>query len=81
MGQVGGCGVTALTLQLGEWYFKVRPSRAGMGSDKAFLAWCAKTPYLSDGPISVQLWGEEVYSTFGRTADEALSKLKREVLN
>jgi len=63
-------------LQIGEWYFKVRKTRTG----DEFIAWCAKTSLLGNGPLQVGL-DEDVFCQFGRTEQEALDKLKREVLN
>jgi hypothetical protein len=60
-----------------EWNFKVRMAR-NRGKIQ-FLAWCARTPDLRDGPLEIPL-SEEVHFEFADTAEEALSKLKREVL-
>jgi hypothetical protein len=61
---------------MSEWRFKVRPTRYG----QEWLAWCAKTDNLGDGPLSVD-FGLDCHFEFGSTAEDALSKLKREVLN
>ena len=61
------------------WYFKVRPVHhpSVLGE---YIAWCAHTPDLRDGPLEVDL-AEEVYSQFGSSAEDALAKLKAEVLS
>jgi hypothetical protein len=62
-----------------EWHFKVRLSNAGYG--KEYLAWCAHVGVdLRNGPLQIAL-DEEVHFEFGTTPEEALSKLRREVLN
>jgi hypothetical protein len=58
-----------------EWHFRARLARNG----SEFIAWCARTPELRNGPLEVDL-SEEVYFEFGSTAEEAIAKLKREVL-
>lgn len=65
-----------LPAQIGEWFFAVRPRNHGAG----FIAWCAKSPHLANGPLQVDL-GIEVHVRFGRTEDEALQELKAEVLS
>lgn len=64
-----------MTEQLGEWYFECREAKIIEG----FLAWCAKTPDLGEGPLDVP-FELTVYFEFGSTAEEALKKLKRQVL-
>lgn len=59
------------------WHFKARPSRTIKGE---FIAWCAKTEELGDGPLDVA-FDLEVHFEFGSSEDEALSKLRKEVLN
>lgn len=59
------------------WHFKVRPSRTRPGE---FVAWCAKTEDLGDGPLDIDP-SEDVYFEFGKSADEAMTKLRAEVLN
>jgi hypothetical protein len=63
---------------VGEWHFKVKRTRSG--SPLPFLAWCAKTPMLGNSPLDMDFTEREVYFEFGETADEALTKLKKEVL-
>lgn len=60
-----------------EWHFKVRQMRDGSGQ---YLAWCARTPDLHEGPLEISLT-EEVHFEFGATEQAALQKLKAEVLN
>lgn len=55
-----------------NWFFRVR--RCGHG-EPGFVAWCAKTPDLRDGPLEVD-WNEEVHFEFGATEREAISRLK-----
>jgi hypothetical protein len=62
--------------QKGEWFFAVRPLRHGDG----YAAWCAKTADLGDGPMAIPA-SEEVHFEFGRSTDEALEKLYKEVLS
>jgi hypothetical protein len=57
------------------WNFKVRPARGG-----GFLAWCARADNLGDGPMDIAAH-EEVHFEFGTTADEAMAKLRAEVLS
>lgn len=64
-----------VTEQIGDWHFKARPARLHSG----FLAWCAKTPALGDGPLDVDR-DCDVYASFGDTAEAAIAALKREVL-
>jgi hypothetical protein len=62
-----------------EWYFKVRPSRAKAPKESIeFLAWCARTPVLGDGPLDVDP-AEEVYFQFGDTPECALHRLKQDL--
>lgn len=63
--------------QCGEWFFRVRPSR---GDPSRFLAWCAKTPDLGNDPMLLA-FGLTVHAEFADTPEEAMTKLKREVLN
>lgn len=63
--------------KIGNWYFKVRPVRDDPGN---WLAWCARTPNLGNGPLKIDPW-EETHFEFGETADAAMAKLKAEVLN
>jgi hypothetical protein len=58
------------------WFFKVRECT----HSEQFIAWCAKTAYLGNSPMDIPAH-EEVHFDFGATPEEALSKLKREVLN
>lgn len=58
-----------------EWQFTAKP-----GKDGGFIAWCAKCEYLGNGPLEIPL-DVEVYFEFGETAEEAIAKLKRGVLN
>lgn len=58
------------------WRFAVRACRNGAG----FIAWCAKSDDLANGPLEVDAT-EEVHFEFGPTADEALGRLKRSVLS
>jgi hypothetical protein len=63
--------------QVGDWHFAVRPSRNGA---PGFIAWCAKAAALGDGPMDIP-FDEEVHFAISRvSADEALAKLKRSVL-
>lgn len=57
------------------WHFKARPSIRG-----GFIAWCARTPDLGNGPLDVD-WSMDVRFAFGETAEEALAAVKREVLS
>jgi len=59
-----------------QWYFKAKRARNGEG----WIAWCAKTPLLGEGPMDVD-FSEDVYFEFGESKHEALAKLRREVLN
>ena len=59
------------------WHFKVRLARHQAGNAK-FVAWCARTPDLGDGPLDIDP-AEEVHAEFGETEAESLLKLKREV--
>jgi hypothetical protein len=61
--------------QKGEWFFAARPTRCG----DRYLAWCAKTAELGDGPMAIPA-SEEVHFEFGWSADEALEKLYKELL-
>lgn len=63
-------------MQIGEWHFKVRKTRDG----SQFIAWCAKTPVLGDGPLDVD-FNIETFFQFAPTPEEAIMALKREVLN
>jgi hypothetical protein len=45
-----------------------------------FIAWCAKTEDLGNGPLEVD-FAHECHFEFGATADEALAKLKAQVFN
>jgi hypothetical protein len=62
--------------EFGGWWFIARPRILAPGS----MAWCAKTPALGANPLDVDI-GQDVHFEFGETADEALRKLKAEVLN
>lgn len=59
-----------------EWQFRVRRCRNGL---PGFVAWCARTHDLGNGPLDVSA-AEETHFEYGPTAEEALGKLKREVL-
>jgi hypothetical protein len=61
---------------MSEWRFKARKTR----DDREWLAWCAKTDDLGDGPLLVDL-SLDCHFEFGSTEEDALSKLKREVLH
>lgn len=61
-----------------EWYFKVKKTRPG--SMGRYLAWCARTPHLGEGPLDVP-FEFETHAEFADTSEEALEKLRREVLN
>lgn len=56
-----------------KWHFKVTPCRGGK-----FMAWCAQTPVLGNGPLDVAP-AEEVYFQFGDTPEYALYRLKAEL--
>ena len=58
------------------WNFAVRKMNHAPG----YVAWCAKTKELGNGPLEVE-WGLEVHVEIADTADGALAKLKREVFN
>lgn len=62
--------------ECGGWFFEVRPTRNVVG----YIAWCAKTNKLGDGPLDVA-FNEEVHFAFGSTAQAALGELKREVFS
>lgn len=59
-----------------EYHFKCKKSRGPFG----YLAWCAKTPYLGDGPLDVDM-AIETHFVFADTEDDALRKLRAEVYN
>lgn len=58
-----------------EWRFAVRPSPSG-----GFIAWCAKVADLGSGPLDIPL-DVEVYFAFADSKEEALRRLRREVLH
>jgi len=58
----------------GEWRFKARRTSAVSGG--GWMAWCAKTDDLKNGPLEIDD-SIEVHFEFGATEEEALSKLKR----
>ena len=58
------------------WCFKVKQ----MAGSRDFVAWCAQTPDLGNSPLEVDL-SLDVRFAFGATANEALSKVRAEVLN
>lgn len=62
--------------QFGDWYFASRLVRDG----QEWIAWCAKTTDLGEGPLSVP-FDLDCYFEFGATEEDAISKLKREVLH
>lgn len=66
-----------LQLKIGEWFFACRPCRND--SVHKFIAWCAKIPDLTDGPLEVASEAD-VYVQFGEMAEDALDLLKKEVL-
>ena len=55
------------------WYYKVKPTLAG-----PFVAWCAQTEVLGDGPLQVDP-REVVFFRYGPTPEHALAQLKLEV--
>lgn len=64
---------------IGDWRFAVRKTIRGIPSH-AWIAWCAKgIDDLGGGPLDIPL-DVEVYSQFGASRDEAVAKLKAEVL-
>jgi hypothetical protein len=69
--------------QVGDWYFAVREARNHSPDSPGdrYLAWCAKTPDLGDGPLDVDWSRDDVHAEFAESEDAALTKLKREVLN
>lgn len=56
------------------WYFRVTRSK-----NKNWIAWCAKDPIFAHSPLwesaSTKVWFE-----YGQTKEEAIAKLKAEVL-
>ena len=61
-----------------RWYFKARECNDGIDP---YIAWCAQTPNLGNSPLDLVLDGFAVHAAFGKTPEEAISKLHREVLN
>lgn len=60
-----------MTGNMGDgWHYKVRPTRTG----HLYLAWCAKTVDLKDGPLDIPRH-IEVHAEFGDSADEAVTAL------
>jgi hypothetical protein len=57
------------------WHFKAKPLRDGGG----FMGWCARTPDLGEGPMSIDFAEEVVHFEFGKTEDDVIGKLRREV--
>jgi hypothetical protein len=55
--------------------FKVASCRRG---SKKFIAWCAKTPVLGNGPLEVAP-AEEVYFQYGDTPEYVLYRLKQDL--
>jgi hypothetical protein len=59
--------------QWGKWYWKCRKGRHPAG--EYYIAWCAKTLVLGDGPPK----DPSVYITWQDTPQEAIAALRREV--
>lgn len=58
----------------GDWYFRVTRSR-----NKNWIAWCARSPLVAHTPM----WeppSTSVWFRYGQTKEEAIAKLKAEVL-
>jgi hypothetical protein len=72
-------GSKAFPPEPSEWRFKVKRSKFdALIPRHQFIAWCAKTDELGDGPMDVD-FSLEVHFEFGATAEDALRKLKQEV--
>lgn len=63
-----------------DWFFAVRPTRNLKSPREKFMAWCARTPLLGDGPLDISIY-DDVHVEFGPSADAALKKLQRSLLH
>jgi hypothetical protein len=61
--------------RLRGWYFRVRRCRQSAG----FIAWCAKSEHLGDGPMDVPS-NMECHFEFAATAEGALTRLQAEIM-
>jgi hypothetical protein len=68
------------TSEAGGWFFAVREARLPPLAGRRYVAWCARTPDLHNGPLEVD-WAEDVHFEFADTASEAMSRLKAYVLS
>lgn len=78
-------GVGSIEDVISEWRERFKPTddwrfTAKPGKGSGFTAWCAKSEYLGNSPLDLP-FDMEVYFEFGNTAEEAISKLKRKILN
>ncbi len=61
-------------INLQDWHIRVGAARNG-----GYVAWAAKTPKLGEGPTDVPP-GEVVLFLFDDSEDEALARLKQQVI-
>lgn len=60
-----------------SWYFAVKPCEHPDLPN--YLAWCSQQPLVADHPLR-EPEDREIYFEFGRTKEEAIARLKAEVL-